>query len=81
MSHHLMLQSLLYFFNRHLIYFRYFFHCIWYPRLLSGSISQKFCQLTTNLVQTVKRKILINPFQCVCTAESIFIIFIFQCLF
>ena len=28
-----------------------------------------------------KGKILTHPFQCVCTAESIFIIFIFQCLF
>ena len=42
-SHHLMRQSLLYFFNHHFIYFCYFFHCLRYPRLRSGSISQKFC--------------------------------------
>ena len=40
-----------------------------YPRLLSGSISQKFCQLITNLIQTVKGKILTHPFQCVRTAS------------
>ena len=32
----------------------------------------------TNLIQTVKGKILTHPFQCVCTAESTFKIFIFQ---
>ena len=50
MSHHLILQPFLYFFNCHLIYFCYFFHCFRYPRLLSGSISQKFCQFITNLI-------------------------------